>query len=263
MDNYLADRWKPVLEANGLADFDAIWNLDIGWFEPKNERRGGWSGVSRLSVRLPDGSGAGVFVKRQENHVFRSWRRPLRGEATLVREMKNLLRCRRLGIPVYEPIFFMQHDAGGGKRAILLTQELTGYHSLAELTDQWRESGWPARPERVRIIEEVAKTVALLHCHHLQHNCLFPKHIFIRQQSTNEVEVRLIDLEKLKWRPLFQAAVLRDLDTLNRHAHGWRATDRLRFLKYYVAHSRQRLQVDDLWRRLRRRFALKFRQSSE
>ena len=69
MKDFLNQRWADVLRNNGLTDFDALWNLDIGWFEAPNRRRGGWSGVSRCELSVPAQASAGVFLKRQENHA--------------------------------------------------------------------------------------------------------------------------------------------------------------------------------------------------
>ena len=45
MKEYQANDWEQLAHSNGLDSFDAIWTLDIGWFEEPNQRRGGWSGV--------------------------------------------------------------------------------------------------------------------------------------------------------------------------------------------------------------------------
>ncbi len=56
MRDYVANDWESLAAANGLDSFESVWSLDIGWFEEPNVRRGGWSGVSRLELKLPDGS---------------------------------------------------------------------------------------------------------------------------------------------------------------------------------------------------------------
>ena len=72
-----------------------------------------------------------------------------------------------------------------------------------------------------------------MHAYRYQHNCLYPKHIFARLRDDGAAEVRLIDLEKVKWRPARRYAMLRDLGTLYRHVEGWTATDQLRFFLAY------------------------------
>ena len=64
MQEYIGKGWEKILRDNGLADFDSIWNLDAGWFEEPNKRRGGWSGVSRISLKTEEGGSLGMFLKR-------------------------------------------------------------------------------------------------------------------------------------------------------------------------------------------------------
>ena len=70
MKDYVRPPFDRVLEAVGLADFEALWALERDWFEPPNERRGRWSGVCRKTWPEPDSpTGEGVFFfKVQENH---------------------------------------------------------------------------------------------------------------------------------------------------------------------------------------------------
>jgi len=64
------------------------------------------------------------------------------------------------------------------------------------------------------------------------------------------VDVRLIDLEKLR-RPIVPAMAARhDLDAMNRHALGWSGTDRLRFLLAYLGETRLSARGRRLWRYL-------------
>ena len=246
MKDFIANGWRPVLGANGLDSFEALWTLDIGWFEAPNERRGGWSGVSRSDVALPEGGSTGIFVKRQQDHVFRSLRHPLRGMLTFAREFANLQRYRSLGIPTLEPLYFALRRAHGHRRAILVTRELSGYVPL----DHWLECRDASDLERRReLVARIAAVAARLHRHHLQHNCFYPKHIFIGELD-GRVDVRLIDLEKTKWRLSRARAGLRDLDTLNRHAPAWSRTDRLRFLLAYYRQDRVDARVRKRWQAL-------------
>jgi hypothetical protein len=82
---------REQLTASHLADFEALWSVSTDWHEAPNERRGGWSGVSRHV--LADGSA--IFLKRQENHLCRTLRHPIRGIPTFYREYRNILRLQR------------------------------------------------------------------------------------------------------------------------------------------------------------------------
>jgi hypothetical protein len=246
MTDYIDPAWRPVLEHNGLADFAAWWQLEAGWFEAPNQRRNGWSGVSRVSLSLPDGQVTGVFLKRQENHNTFSWRHPWRGIPTFVREFRHLMHYRACQVPTLDPVYFASRVVDGQSRAILVTRELAGFMPL----DVWSTAEPRSRNQRHACLMAVAVLLRKLHRHHVQHNCCFPKHLFARASEDGTVEVRIIDLEKSRWRPLALLCALRDLDTLNRHALGWSRTDRLRFLRIYLDIPRLTFYAKWLWRRL-------------
>ena len=85
----------------------------------------------------------------------------------------------------------------------------------------------------MQLIGRVATTLRHMHDSRLQHNCLYLKHIFVKEEAGGGVEVRLIDLEKAKWRPIRSLIATRDLYSLYRCAEGWSRTDRLRFFLAY------------------------------
>lgn len=247
MQDYLADNWREVLANNGLSDFDAWWKREADWFEEPNIRRGGWSGVSRLELEMPDGSHRAVFLKRQENHVTRTLLHPLHGIPTFIREMKNIRTMQVAAVPALVPVYFATRTVDGAQRAILVTEALDGFIPLDEMNLQALNFS-----ERKQLIEQIADVLKCLHAQRLQHNCLYPKHLFVKQLESG-FEVRLIDLEKTK-RCLFRSsAMFRDLDTLNRHAHAFTRTDRLRFIMAYLDTDLRDSGLKNLWLRLAQR----------
>lgn len=247
MQDFIAEHWQETIATNGLNSFDEWWQLDADWFEPPNERRGGWSGVSQVSLQSGMGERV-IFLKRQEDHVIRNWLHPFRGIPTFVREMQNILALQAAGVPALVPVYFAQRTVNGKQRAILVTEALQGYVPL----DAISPSSLPFATRR-QLISAVAKVVKKLHEHNIVHNCLYPKHLFVRG-SDNGFDVRLIDLEKArrKWRR--DSAMFRDLDTLNRHSHAWSRTDRRFFLQEYIDAGQD---WRDTWRRLANRSAEK------
>lgn len=235
---------SALLVGHNLTDFGTLWSLKAGWHEDINQCRGGWSGVSRFETD----SGIAYFIKRQENHVYREWRHGFMPAATFEREFRNLLRFRKLSIPTLELVYFGQRRNNGHLQAILLTRELQGFLPL-DATSLQKNSLKTNLEFRKRLILRIADVIRQMHDAHMQHNCLYPKHIFVKQLPDNSIDVRLIDLEKAKWRPFRKQAMLRDLETLQRHAQGWSRTDRLRlFLAYrqeqrLSAQSRQILRI--------------------
>lgn len=250
MKDFLNQNWADILRHNGLADFDALWNLEAGWFETPNRRRGGWSGVSRCELSVPHQETRGVFLKRQENHKTFSWRHPINGIPTFLREFRLIMHYKACGIPALEPVYFALRAVAGGHRAILMTEELSGFTSLESEVRVWMKNGFPPATARRQYLQAVADLSRRIHASKIQHNCYYPKHIFVRMTPEAVVEARVIDLEKSRRRSLSLPCTLRDLDTLNRHAPEWSRGDRLRFLKSYLGIGRLTPYARWLWRRL-------------
>lgn len=248
MKDFIGERWRAVLAHNRLLDFDALWQLDAPWFEAPNQRRGGWSGVARCELGLPEGGTCAIFLKRQENHGTFSWRHPLKGIPTFLREFRKIMHYRAHGIPTLEPVYFAMRRAKGGHRAILATEELSGYVSMEDRVSHWFAEGVPARPVRIRFIEAVAHLLQKMHEHGIQHNCFFPKHIFTRMNPDGTVDARIIDLEKSRWRPAKTVCARRDLYSLIRQSLHWSRSDRLRFFKSYLGITRLTPYAKWLWR---------------
>jgi hypothetical protein len=250
MDDYLNDRWRGLLEHNGLAGFDALWDLEVEWFEPPNRDRGGWSGVARIELAGIDGGNEAFFLKRQENHTRHTVRHPT-GEPTFALEMRNILWLTSAGVPTLEPVYYGQRRVETGWRAILITQELDGFAPLSELTQKWQEAGWSdSMVKRRELIPVVADVVFKLHHARLVHHSLYPKHIFVRFPEQGSPQVRLIDLEKTRRAILPRRAARRELDSLNRRTRYWSWTDRMRFLRCYLGARRLNWQGKRLWRLL-------------
>ncbi|OZI55100.1 lipopolysaccharide kinase InaA family protein [Bordetella genomosp. 5] len=164
---------------------DFWWTVQGEWAEPPNERRGGMSGVQRVTLE----DGTRYYVKRQRNFTFRSLRYPL-GAPTLLREWNNLQTFARLGVPTAPAVAFDMRREADGWHAVLVTRALEGYISLEEgfSCARWDES------ERARILTHVLEALAPLHTAGRKHGHLYPKEVFVRPQA-DTVHVALLDLE--------------------------------------------------------------------
>ncbi len=238
IEEYIAEDWRAILQHNQAGTFEQLWQLHRNgdWFEAPNKRRGGWSGVMRTSFAIPGDGNRGVFIKFQENHVYRSWTNFFRPVATFVREFHSIQRCRKLGIATLEPVYFAQRRVDGQLRAILVTQELEGYRPADAAC--YKPVSQVPRPMRQHLIFRIADAIRHMHQHHIQHNCLYPKHIFVREGGPACFDIRFIDLEKVKWRLSLRSSTVRDLGTLYRHTRGWSRTDRLRLFLAYRQENR-------------------------
>ena len=249
MKDFVNERWRAILAHNGLTGFDALWQLEAKWFEAPNQRRGGWSGVARCELRLPEGGTAAIFLKRQENHGTRSFWHPFSGVPTFFREFKRIMAYRQCSIPTLEPVFFGMRGQGKEQRAILATEELTGFVSLDRYEQGLTREEKPPRAERLSVIEAVAELLSAMHAHGIRHNCFFPKHVFIRINPGGDVEARVIDLEKSSRRPLQLMCALRDLYSLGHYTSpAWSRTDRVRFFRRYLGVDRLNAYGKWLWR---------------
>lgn len=233
MKDYLAPDLHGLFARHRLDSFAALWGLELASVDVPNTGRGGWSSVSRLELADEHGRRHAFYLKRQVDHLSRSLTRPL-GEATFAREFRNIRRYAEDGVPALEAAYFGQRRIGGKVCAILVTRALDGYRPL----DAWL-ADWPTLPPASRhaLLAAAGALVRRLHEAGHLHNCLYPKHIFLRAPGSADdaPPARLIDLEKTRQLRFGRGALRRDLDTLNRHSGGPSAGERLRFLLHYLA----------------------------
>jgi hypothetical protein len=251
MREFVAAQWKECLQRNGLRTFDDFWNLKTENIEPRNERRASWSGVARFELADVSGPKHGIFIKRQENYTVRTWQFPF-GAPTLRLEFQNIRRYRECGIPSLTVIYYGEHNNNDGvRRAVLVTEELIGFRSMQDYVTGWKRSGWPPRAERFKIIETVAKTLRSIHQHGMRHNSFFPKHIWLRYNYQNEIELRIIDLERTRWQPWMRAETSRDLRNLANTCMAWSRSDYVSFYKNYLGVKKLRSSDKANWAKLR------------
>jgi tRNA A-37 threonylcarbamoyl transferase component Bud32 len=245
MNDFIAPGWKAILGHNDLNKFEVLWELQADWFEPPNHRRGGWSGVSRITLAAPQGGEETIFLKRQENHTRKTWRHPVSREPTFRGEARNLRLLNRHGIGAPELVYYAERHTPKGWQVILATRELKGYAPLDVLIEEWQQQGWKKSHDlRQRIIPKAATVIRRLHALNLVHNALHAKHLFVQRDSG---AVCLIDLEKMRRRLFRRQAMLRDLDSCNRRTSGISRTDRLRFLLSYLQLESMTPQAKKIW----------------
>jgi hypothetical protein len=247
MKNYWnTTAWQRIFASNKLDTFDAIWNLDTEWFEEPNKRRGGWSGVIKVDLDTHEGK-TSVFIKRQENHVSKTLFHPIRGIPTFEREFKNILRMQKRDLPIMDLVYFAKRVSNGNLQSILITKALTDYIPLESERFLSSDDLIKSNSHKEKLLTDLADTLRLIHYHHFQHNCLYLKHIFVKPVGDDSWDIKVIDLEKLKWRLFKRHAVFRDLYTLYRHAKGWSAKDHVKLFKAYVQEPTLSSKSKKLW----------------
>ena len=253
--DFIAVTARDTLKRHQLDSFDALWEAQGEWVDEPNRARGGFSSVTRLTLDDANGQPRIFYLKRQSNYLIRHMRRPL-GEPTVSRELYNIERFARLGIPALEAAFYAEKREGGERKAILLTPDLDGYQPLDQWYAHWEQHSYHLKQH---LLLAAARLVALLHSHAIVHNCLYPKHIFLRQVEDG-VRVRLIDLEKSRAHMFSPWGRMRDLDALHRRSTPPSRTQRLRFMLHYLNKPRVDAEVRYWVTRVLRRSATKVAQ---
>ncbi len=188
-------------------DLQYFLNLELPFFEPKNIRRGGWSGVSRVET-----TGDHVyFVKRQVNHSYREPRRLFLKTPTLRREFHNFKRVQTAGL--ITPLIALYAEAKGD--AMMAMEALTGYVDLSTYLN-----GDATDADRNTLFAHLIPSLISLHQHRYLHGCLYGKHIMVF--CADPARIAFIDLEKLRWKPLRKRNAQRDIAQLLRHTEGLR-----------------------------------------
>ena len=224
MTDFIAEADRALLERNGLADFDALWAVQLEAVDEPNTSGGGWSSVFRMDLE-----GQGYYLKRQSNYLTRTLHSPL-GEPSFAREFRNIQRYKHIGIPALEAVFFGERKVPGERRAVLLTRALDGWYDLDSLLEQWPQLT-PAQQQA--IVHECGLLARRVHAARQVHGCFYPKHIFL-QPAGEGYTAQLIDLEKTRpllfgWRDR-----VKDLEPLLRRAPQWSDTQVRQLLAAYL-----------------------------
>ena len=221
-----------LLEQNKLSHFEQIWALNTEWFEAPNYRRNGWSGVIKYPLTDSDGHIRWIFIKRQENHNFKTILHPIKGIPTFQREYYNINHLTKNNIPTLTTLYYAERSINGNDQAILITQSLEGYKSFEDFFAE-NVSGVEI-PQRSAIMTLTGQIIRKMHDAHFRHNCLYAKHLFINNDTDN-IDVRLIDLEKLKWLPFLKQIRRNDLSRLIRRGDPLKYQDLKTILTSYYS----------------------------
>lgn len=217
-----------INNSSNPTDFDIWWQIQGEWVEEPNDRRGGYSGVQRITR-----DGKLLYAKRQTGHIHRNLLHPF-GRPTVLREQEALLGARKAGVTVPEIVYCAAEQSSEGWRALLITKALEGFQPI----DEWYASNSRAQyGERLhqQLLLEVARTLARLHTARWQHGCIYIKHIFVRitgEYSTAVPEVALLDLEKCRRRLTSKQAAMHDMLQLRRHSP-WDQADWQTLIEHY------------------------------
>ena len=225
MTDFMADADRALLERNGLADFDALWAVQLEAVDEPNTSGGGWSSVFRMDLE-----GQGYYLKRQSNYLTRTLHSPL-GEPSFAREFRNIQRYKHIGIPALEAVFFGERKVPGERRAVLMTRALDGWNDLDSLLEQWPQL---TTEQQQAILRECGQLARRLHAARQVHGCFYPKHIFLQADGAGGYRAQLIDLEKTRPLVLGQRDRVKDIEPLLRRADVWSEAEVRALLAAYL-----------------------------
>lgn len=230
MNTFISPEYASLLRQHQLDGFAQLWAYQGDWFELPNHERGGWSGVNYIELTDNAGQIHGFYLKRQQAHMRLTWKHPIAGEPTFVREYEILKYLRKHNVAAPELVFFESQN----NTAILLTKALTGYTSA----DRWLKNAHLLGFDKKRgLMRALAIAVRHLHQAGVQHRSLYAKHLFVKEKSIDTVdggyEVAVIDFEKSRITPWIAISRFSDLITLNYRTSEVSRTERLYFFKQY------------------------------
>jgi len=230
---YISSNFSDVLAKNALNTFEKVWGYEVNWFEEPNERRGGWSGVGRITLVDASGHEFGAFLKKQDNHCRTSFLHPIRGVPTFQREFEMMQYLASKQVLAPEVLFFGRNP-NGDLKTTLITKELSGFIPLEELTERLFKGKSPTLGEQRPVIKAIAKFARQLHDVNIQHRSFYPKHLFVDVENLQAPVVAVIDLEKSRINRIPFLRSLIDLSVLNRHAKYWSRSRRMYFYLEYL-----------------------------
>ena len=185
-------------------DLQHFIDLELEPFEPINERRGGWSGVSRV-----EWAGEAYFIKRQVKHGYRDPKRFFLSTPTLRREYRNFRRLEKIGIKTPEIVIYAEQ----GSNAMMVTKELDGFIDLDTYLERVSSTG-----DRLKTFTRLTEILLEMHEHLLHHGCLYGKHVMVHVEDPENLA--MIDLEKMKFYPRRRFIACKDISQLTRQTTG-------------------------------------------
>jgi len=172
--DYIDLNKKSLLASKKLNKFETIWDYESNFIESPNLRRGGFSGVSYVTLHsygIEKNAGYGLFLKRQMNHTRRTCKHPIDGESTYEREFEMLKYCKSQNILVPRPVFFAKRKISNNQFAVLITEELKGFESLDKFNQRVLQNP-EFKDERKKLILALARTILNLHNAKIVHRSL-------------------------------------------------------------------------------------------
>lgn len=209
---FFNDKYRHLIAASDQVLFEDLWAWPKDWVEPINQRRDGWSGVTKHALSCDGSEAVNVYLKRQENQLRRGSASWYLARPTFWFEYKALCIANGSAAIGPELVLYADRRTPSGWQSILITKSLEGFVTLEELLAD------PAQAEHLdRHLENIRRLIKSLHRKKLMHGALYAKHIYIQVERD---EYRLIDFERAR-APIFSSrAWEKDFQRLFRRTPG-------------------------------------------
>ncbi len=194
------------LRSRGFLGFEDFWNLPHQFVDDINYRKGGWSGVSKLSL-WENNTQRNYYVKRQVNQFRYSLSKPF-GALTFEYEADAIARNQALSLAAIDVACRGVRREAGSTMGLLVTAEID-ICSLEDLLAAQKFS-----PALGVLLYRCGEQLLEMHNHGIQHGALYPKHIYVDQQSG---AIKLIDFERSRKKGSVRKAICADLKQLIKH----------------------------------------------
>ena len=229
-ERFYIEKFQEQFCQEGFDNFDSLWDYTGEWVEPVNKRRGGWSGVCRLSI--PNTAEPPFYLKRQENHNTKTFKHPFRGIPTYLREVNNVHQFNRFGIPTIELVYYGERKQQNKHQAILISRALDEYEELEPWITKANEK------QLNEMLQKLAKQIRNMHAKGLMHMYLNSSSILVRKTKKSlleksSIDIRIIDLESVRIQPISKQRRYKDLYYMLNNISGLSNQNFSDFLKYY------------------------------
>ncbi len=231
----VSQKWEAILSEAGLLDIEAVVGREFDWFETPNQRRGGWSGVSRivLNPNVSPEDQKTVFLKIQQNHWFRAPNNFFRRHLTFEREIDAMTQISSIVNCTPEVLLFGRWITGQDAWAVIITRSLDGWLPL---------NGWllgknglvpPDQATLLKIFEAIASTSRQLNEAGWVHLSFSAKHLFVRPNKEAAYDICLIDYEKCRRHIFSGYRTIKDCSHFMRHTPKFSDAHKRYYLKSY------------------------------
>ncbi len=247
----ITDGYDDLLRHNGLTTVDAILSLNSvdRMTKPGLDR---WRERCRIELVQPGGGFVVAYLKRYRvpplrAQLARAWHGCVTHASAWI-EWQWMHRLAAAGIPVVRPIALGERMRAGKELASFLMTDA----AVGESLEVWARSRIQRAPRAM--IERLADVVAHFHSPGYAHRDMYLSHIFFNDRAPLHDAFRFIDLQRVIQPTFHRRWVVKDLAALNYSTPARVAsrTDRLRFLRRYLAIRDRVVTEPRPWTRPRR-----------